>query len=760
MGDKGIVLLLLIAMLLTGCGTKQDDYAKLKEALEQAEKTGEMQGQTQGQTQMQAADPNRLTDEFVMDKETRVGFMLKGQPVSDVPKGYTAINTVEDLKLLSEDKGKYILMNDLDMTGMGWKSVDFNASLNGNYHVISGLEHPLFDLFTGTVENLGLENVDLAGAALVEVMCGSQVSNCYVTGKVSGNGGLIDRVDLAYFNKGGASISIGNCYNAAEVVRKGDSDNFKGIGGIVGSIDLSDAQENFAVSIYSCENYGKIEGDITSGGIVGTFIKNNYYYQWAGDCTIRNCFNYGEILGDEIAGGIIGSYDLSYEGEKTTYILEDCANYGSVTLPASEAGFYDSCGGICGSVMTGWIDHNYILEVWIRDCLNAAMVKNTKGNGGEICGERAMNGGTLTIERCLGIGDGREALGATTTANLGTPEYNCKDYHSTADMSIAEMKDIQKNLPSFSYPYPWGIDQYFCGFPHPYADDESLQVQQYAGEQKSQEAEKLVQSMDVEALIVNQQYVEALDGISMGGYWPEDEKQENYCEYLTAWSNNPQTYFAIRDMDQDGQNELVVRSMDFYYAIYKYDLTAQKLNKIYTGEGTEQWEKDYGSVDSIEWMAASYSNYDVYQEAYMKHYASVLKQDFARDLGVLYLDTDQNLDSVLEALQNDYGFEVSEQENDYSCISKGGEQIMEVFWEDGGGLGYLQKTDGVTLFGITPGMSEDEAVRIIEKYGFYKGKHYSEYTTYYKMGSCMLYFRIENGTISQISLTSGTEYTG
>lgn len=50
------------------------------------------------------------------------------------------IRTPEELAQMAKDPaGSYILMNDLDMTGVSWKSLDFSGSLDGNGHAILNL---------------------------------------------------------------------------------------------------------------------------------------------------------------------------------------------------------------------------------------------------------------------------------------------------------------------------------------------------------------------------------------------------------------------------------------------------------------------------------------------------------------------------------------------------------------------------------------------------------------------------------------------
>lgn len=52
----------------------------------------------------------------------------------------TPIYTVEDLMMLSEEPyGSYILMEDLDLSGISWKAVDFFGTFDGNGHAILNL---------------------------------------------------------------------------------------------------------------------------------------------------------------------------------------------------------------------------------------------------------------------------------------------------------------------------------------------------------------------------------------------------------------------------------------------------------------------------------------------------------------------------------------------------------------------------------------------------------------------------------------------
>ena len=53
----------------------------------------------------------------------------------------TEIHTAEDLLAIQEDpEGSYILMEDLDLSGVEWPCIDFSGSFDGNGHALLNLE--------------------------------------------------------------------------------------------------------------------------------------------------------------------------------------------------------------------------------------------------------------------------------------------------------------------------------------------------------------------------------------------------------------------------------------------------------------------------------------------------------------------------------------------------------------------------------------------------------------------------------------------
>jgi len=143
----------------------------------------------------------------------------------------------------------------------------FRGVFDGDGHTISNFTHHspnfndvgLFGTIVGEVKNLGLVNVDVSGHERVGGLAGvtlqgggypGDVSNCYVTGRVSGQndvGGLVGR-------SGGR---IHNCYSTAEV-----SGDYYRIGGLVGGNDGG--------LVYNCYTTGWVTANRQVGGLVGS----------------------------------------------------------------------------------------------------------------------------------------------------------------------------------------------------------------------------------------------------------------------------------------------------------------------------------------------------------------------------------------------------------------------------------------------------------------------------------------------------------
>jgi len=203
----------------------------------------------------------------------------------------------------------YILMNDLDLTtigyaelasptanaGKGWEPIgtfydEFTGTFNGQGYEICNLfiNRPneyyigLFGyVIEGVIKNLGVGNVDVTGYVDVGGLvgaCNGTVSNSYSRGNVTGGayiGGLI----------GG---------NAGIVNKSYSTGNVTGLGCVGGLVSFNNQVGTIGNS-YSSAN---VTGEQDIGGLVG---KN--------DGTVSDSYSIGSVTGTEAVGGLVGEND-------------------------------------------------------------------------------------------------------------------------------------------------------------------------------------------------------------------------------------------------------------------------------------------------------------------------------------------------------------------------------------------------------------------------------------------------------------------
>jgi len=305
------------------------------------------------------------------------GFIVPVTHQKTVPDGYTGIYTAQDLDNIRNNmSGKYILMNDIDLSGWGnWEPIgyynpsafhttanSFTGTFDGNGYIIKGLTiirsitvatqgcNALFGYaLNAVVKNVGMvdTNIDITTSASVSIHAAGLIAfgygyqnefsleNCYsINGRinVSGNhqntaGGIIatNTGNYSDINKTYAK----DCYNTGMVRVSGGTIN--DAGGIIGEIT------SFLVE--NCYNVGSISSSGSysyGGGIAGSMSGR-----------INNCYNLGNITAANYCGGIAGSFST---GGITN--SNNCYNLGGITArPATGVTAY--AGGISGISGTG-----------------------------------------------------------------------------------------------------------------------------------------------------------------------------------------------------------------------------------------------------------------------------------------------------------------------------------------------------------------------------------------------------------------------
>lgn len=231
-----------------------------------------------------------------------------------------SIASVDDLKdmgaKLVEGSMTYFKMEaDIDMSGVSeWTPL--NASLkpfclDGDGHTIRNFTSgaPLFDIVTGKICNLNVENanITIAGSVHAGIIASYgggegtplQVSNVHVQGKISndksnGTGGLFGIIVEAAIDACSADVDL--------VTSKYD------VGGIYG-YDETGAGKTSVVS--NCWTSGDFSGNRMVGGIAGMLCNKE------GEVTIINCYSTASVHAKFKYGGIVGDANRGKTGNET-----------------------------------------------------------------------------------------------------------------------------------------------------------------------------------------------------------------------------------------------------------------------------------------------------------------------------------------------------------------------------------------------------------------------------------------------------------
>ena len=213
--------------------------------------------------------------------------------------GTYSISTKEELVQMTNmlEKGliasntEFVLANDIDLSGIHWKSTKFDGVFDGNGHTIKNLtgENGLFSS-AEMVKNVKLENVNISSTKNeVGGIAGSaNITNCTITGKISSTGNNVGGVvGYNYYRY------PKYCYSDVEVSGR----SF--VGGIAGWLNYSSAT--------GCVSRGEVSGTSNVGGISG--LQGN----------MISCASYAEIYGKTNIGGISGSsnsyhFDVYFAG--------------------------------------------------------------------------------------------------------------------------------------------------------------------------------------------------------------------------------------------------------------------------------------------------------------------------------------------------------------------------------------------------------------------------------------------------------------
>ncbi len=228
------------------------------------------------------------------------------------------ISNLADLDTLSSNSkywGDYFIqIADIDASatanwndGSGFSPIGnseevFTGFYNGAGHFIDSIcirrsEENYVGLFKYTlganIDSLALTNCNIEGGKYVGALLGfntsSDISNCYVSGRISG-----DTIVGAIAGCNNGSV-ISNCYNVSRV------SGIANVGGLAGNNVNSSTVEY-------CYNAGFVQGSINTGGVVGYNFSNS---------EIEDCFYYNEVSENSGVGK-----DYNHQSVKALSLLE------------------------------------------------------------------------------------------------------------------------------------------------------------------------------------------------------------------------------------------------------------------------------------------------------------------------------------------------------------------------------------------------------------------------------------------------------
>lgn len=227
---------------------------------------------------------------------------------------YDAPVEITSLDQIAIENGWYKLTADVDASGSTIIN-NFTGRFDGDYHIISGLTHPIFGTLSGAeVKNVLVDNVTISGATVGaiagEATNASRIYNCGVlatgtdfsdvydktyssSSTISGTdavGGIVGRLR--------SDSRVANCFSYADITAG------RYVGGIVGDcVGAWYAGSTAGLMVANCMFYGNLTGTNRSPIVYGNQISGNYsiysYFRYKSITTTQNLTQNGALAAQE-----------------------------------------------------------------------------------------------------------------------------------------------------------------------------------------------------------------------------------------------------------------------------------------------------------------------------------------------------------------------------------------------------------------------------------------------------------------------------
>ena len=280
--------------------------------------------------------------------------------------------------------GSYVLVRDVDMSGVSWTPFEFSGTFDGNGFEITNLyiysssgNLGVFTKLSGTIKDVTFINLQVNSLSYDHVLVGGICAE--LTGTITGvTIGCDDDSDESYVSGEGCTIgglvgkmssgSLTNSINYADVSAS-LSTSAKAVGGIVGQFAGG--------TLSSCKNYGNMTADYTNvGGIIG----------YATAIDFSNLYNYGDVKGQQIIGGIIGLLEKTGTYSMTGTLVNE-GNVGNLDDYFNDMRAPSYAGGIVGKIVNSWnrqYSDNTTYDLRIANWVNKGKVNGEDYVGGVI----------------------------------------------------------------------------------------------------------------------------------------------------------------------------------------------------------------------------------------------------------------------------------------------------------------------------------------------------------------------------------------
>lgn len=250
-------------------------------------------------------------------------------------------------------------------------------------------------------------------------------------------------------------------------------------------------------------------------------------------------------------------------------------------------------------------------------------------------------------------------------------------------------------------------------------------------------------------------------------FWPYNmyayDKEQDIYTYqgnVDTWDKN---YYETNYNGEPFPDDIDVNGDGVIY--YLSDAIGNGFDVPKDNQDYETWLHEYtGDAVPVEipWQDLTYDNYSNY---YIENVSMFIQQykekklDNETDIGLLFMEESEDTATtqIENLLKDNYGVALEDLFPEGISVPIGvqgtldGETVYESWKEGAPQFTYMGKKIGdVTICGLYPGMSEEEAVALLLEEGFYL--EYYDYVTGTSDGNYGISFISDNGTVTQINM--------